>query len=115
MRQAGQDETRPWPRRGASEDGRLVCDSLGCIYRAGGQVVALVRDPRAFTEDCRVASVVVSLVPLRRACPSAHTVIDRFDLWREGAHAIWLDAHGVRVESVARRSGKRPWTVSRAN
>ncbi len=115
LRQAGQDETRPWPRRGASEDGRLVCDSLGCIYRAGGQVVALVRDPRAFTEDCRVASVVVSLVPLRRACPSAHTVIDRFDLWREGAHAIWLEDDGVRVETVAGRSGKRPWTVSRGN
>ena len=115
LRQAGQDESRPWPRQGASEDGRLVCDGLGCIYRARGQVVALVRDPRAIAEDCRVASLVVSVVPLRRACPSAHTVIDRFDLWRKGAHAIWLDDHGVRVETVAGRSGKRPWTVSRGD
>jgi competence protein ComEC len=37
-------------------------------------------------------------------------VIDRFDLWREGAHAIWIDEAGiVRVETVASMRGVRPW------
>lgn len=100
-----------WPESGPSADGRLRCDSLGCIYRAKGFVVALPRDERALADDCRAADVVVAVVPVRRRCPSARVVIDRFDLWREGAHALWLggDGSGVRVESVVARHGRRPW------
>ena len=49
---------------------------------AKGQVVALVRRPDALLEDCAMADIVVAVVPVRRRCPSAHTVIDRFDLFR---------------------------------
>ena len=65
--------------------------------------------PARLAEDCAIAGVVVSLVPIRGRCPSAHTVIDRFDLWREGAHAVWLDEGAVRVSTVAERRGVRPW------
>ena len=91
----------------------MRCDGLGCIQRVGGQTVALVKDPRALAEDCALADVVVSIVPVRSQCPAAHTVIDRFDLWRSGTHAIWLDDHGARVESVAKTRGNRPWTGGR--
>ena len=92
-----------------TSEARLRCDSLGCVYRTKGHVVAIARDARALAEDCRSAEVVVSLVPMRAACPSAHTTIDRFDLWREGAHALWLEADAVRVSTVAERRGVRPW------
>ncbi len=62
-------------------------DALGCIYRAQGQVVALVRRPDALPEDCAMADIVVSVVPVRRRCPSPHTVIDRFDLSRVSGNA----------------------------
>jgi competence protein ComEC len=55
--------------------------------------------------------VVISLVPVRGSCSSASTLIDRFDLWREGAHAIWLERDAVRVESVNGVRGKRPWVL----
>ena len=107
LRRDGQRSSAPWP---GEDGGGLRCDAAGCIYRSRGQVVALVRDGRALAEDCRNAPIVVSVVPVRRACPSASLVIDRFDLWRKGAHALYFDDDGgVRVESVAAMRGSRPW------
>jgi competence protein ComEC len=88
----------------------LACDGLGCIYRAKGQIVALARDERALGEDCRIATLVVSLQPLRRRCPSARRTIDRFALWRSGTHAIYLSPESVRIETVRGAQGERPWT-----
>jgi competence protein ComEC len=113
LRRAGLAEPVPWPADGASGDARLVCDSLGCLYRAEGRIIALVRDPRALAEDCALADVVIALVPVEAGCAQPATVIDRFDIWREGAHAVWLDAGQTRVTSVAERRGVRPWTVQR--
>ncbi len=53
------------------------------------------------------------MVPVRRRCPSAQVTIDRFDLWRNGAHALYLDAGRVRVESVGDDRGARLWAVRR--
>jgi competence protein ComEC len=36
-------------------------------------------------------------------------VIDRFDLWRAGAHALSLSDDSVTVESVRDYRGVRPW------
>jgi competence protein ComEC len=38
----------------------MACDTLGCIYRAKGHVVGLVRRAEALSEDCWSADVVVS-------------------------------------------------------
>ncbi|MBY0431786.1 MAG: ComEC/Rec2 family competence protein, partial [Rhodospirillales bacterium] len=101
----------PWPRLGESPDGRLRCDELGCVYRAGGHIAALVRHPAALTEDCRSgADVLIGLMTVRRRyCPEPAVVLGRFDLWRDGAHALWLRPEGVVVESVGQWQGNRPW------
>jgi competence protein ComEC len=78
-----------------------------------GRAVSFVRDGRALAEECRLADIVLAGVPVRRRCPSARLVVDRFDLWREGAHAIWLDEDTIRVETVAERRGRRAWTPKR--
>jgi competence protein ComEC len=109
-RRAGPDTAERWPRDGGSEDGALRCDRQGCVYRAKGQAVALVRKEDALAEACPGADLVVSSVPVRRACRGAKRVVDRFDMWRHGAHAIWLlPGGGVRVETVAGWQGDRPW------
>lgn len=113
LRLAGETDPLPWPKEGKSEDGRLACDELGCVYRLHGQVVALVFDPGALAEDCALASVVVSREPVRgQICQGAGVVIDRFDLWRKGGHAIWLEEKEVRVQSVREMRGKRPWVLA---
>jgi competence protein ComEC len=64
----------------------------------------------AQAEDSCSATVVVSLERLRRStCAKPTVVIDRFDLWRAGGHALWLRRAGVRVERVAKVRGQRPW------
>jgi len=112
-RRAGLDAATAWPRDGETGDGRLACDRLGCLYRRNGHVAALVRDPRAFPEDCRHAALVVAAVPLRRSCPSARLTVDRFDLWRAGGHALWLAPDGVRLRTVRQARGARPWVTRR--
>ncbi|MBX6323072.1 MAG: ComEC/Rec2 family competence protein [Rhodospirillaceae bacterium] len=109
-RRAGQDEPGDWLAAEEGAAGPLRCDALGCLYRRAGHVVALENSPGALADDCAVAEVVVSRVPVRVPCPSAARVIDRFDLWRDGAHALWLDPGGVRVQSVHDWRGDRPWT-----
>jgi competence protein ComEC len=108
LRRAGQEDVTLWPSEGASLDGQLVCDPAGCLYRVRGQVVALVRDTAALAEDCGAARVVVAIVPVRRKCAGA-LVVDRFSLWRDGGHALWLERDGVVIDSVRQSRGVRPW------
>ena len=104
LRRAGEAEAAPWP------PGGMACDSLGCLYApGGGPRAALVFDARALAEDCAAADVVVSAEPVRGAC-AAPLVIDRFDLWRDGAHGIYFErGGGVRATRARAARGDRPW------
>ncbi len=110
LRRAGQAASPDWPGKIASADIPMRCDALGCIYRARGHTVALVRDPRALDEDCARATAIVATIPVRRRCLSSGLVIDRFDLWRKGAHALTLLPGRIEVDTVRGRQGERPWT-----
>ncbi len=119
----GRFEREMWLRREGSATWRTIaeagaangiaCDRIGCIYRAAGTSVAIARDERALAEDCFAVDVLISAVPVRGDCPRPRLVIDRFDLWREGAHAVWLDRAGPRAVSVAQARGERPWSPRR--
>ena len=114
LRRDGQAETLIWPKDGAGASAAgLRCDALGCIQRRDGHLIALVRDPRAYHEDCNRADLVISAVPAWDLCQGPETVVDRFDLWRSGTHALWLEPEGARVESVAQARGTRPWVARR--
>jgi competence protein ComEC len=112
LRRVGFDAAQElnWSSVGAANAPR--CDAAGCIAVVKGEVVAFATDRAALADDCREATILISAVPVRgRRCPSAHTVIDRFDLWRHGTHALWLKRGGIRVESVNGVRGARPWVV----
>jgi len=116
LRRLGREEAgAKWPVTGLGPKtnvGRqLTCDLEGCLFRAAGQVVALAYGEGALAEDCWAADIVIATVPVRRNCP-AQTLVDRFDLWRHGAHAIWLDEKGARIETVNGVRGDRPWVVT---
>ena len=109
LRRAGLREAADWPDAGLGDDGFMDCDKVGCIVRVNNRTVALTMRAEAAADDCRRADVIVSLVPLRGPCPSPAAVVDRFDLWRGGAHAIWIGDDGARIESVNAVRGDRPW------
>jgi competence protein ComEC len=102
----------PWPAAGASVDDRLRCDAAGCLYRARGKTVALIRDGAALAEDCAAADLVVSPVAAHRLCRHVLT-IDRIDTWLKGGHAVWLADDGIRVETVRGWQGERLWSPHR--
>ncbi len=114
LEQNGQESAQAWPRNGETPDGRVRCDLLACIYRAKGMTVSLVRDGRALDEECRRDGILVSTVPVRGSCPGPSLVIDRFDLWHRGAHAIWLTPGGPRIETVEIPGANRPWSPAPA-
>ncbi len=80
------------------------------MFQARGQLVALVNDSRALAEDCATATVVIALEPVPDGtCPEPRVVIDRFDLWRNGAYALWLSPDSITVRSARGVSGERSW------
>lgn len=88
---AADADTRP-PDAASLREG-WTCDGLGCAHRLPGLspdpaddlVVAVVRDARAFPEDCRRATLVVSALEAPPGCAETTRVIDRVALARTGA------------------------------
>jgi len=112
VRRDGIASAARWPRpsdRRPAEDGGVRCDGLGCVTTIDGQIVAIAYTRGALEDDCRSADIVIAFVPVRGPCPSAHLVVDRFDVWRSGAHAIWLSDGEIRVETASHLRGRRPW------
>ena len=83
----------------------FACDDAAC--RVSGNPVLLVTAPRRGM-PCRGALLVVSAEPLRGAC-RGKPAIDRFDVWRNGAHAAWIHNGAVRIVSDRELRGDRPW------
>ena len=109
-----------WQRSGASyelADWRLVwprrtwqpmADCGPGICRLEASQVALVS--RAAAVDCSVRFI-LSVVPLRDACPGV-LAVDRFDLWQNGAfEGWWRQGKPVLISDRSAR-GARPWVPS---
>ena len=101
-------ETEALPREGALAQGSVQCTAGACRISLGDTIPAAVvlrgDSPR---EGCASAAVVVSAEPIRGPCLAQ--VVDRFAVWRDGPHAIWLRPDGVRVVSDRAFRGDRPW------
>lgn len=80
-----------------------------CALVHRGDAVGFARNRRALEDDCRVADLVLSAMPVSFDCPSAKLVIDRFDLWRRGAIALRWRNGIIEVEGTNDARGDRPW------
>ncbi|MGE7415323.1 ComEC/Rec2 family competence protein [Methylobacterium tarhaniae] len=85
------------------------CDKLGCVgHGPQGVSVALVRDKRAFSEDCARATVVVSRLEAPPGCAARH-VLDRKFLAAHGSTTLRFTAAGPVIETAKRPGEGRPW------
>ena len=96
----------------------LRCDGLGCLYTLsrGGRriVVAFPTDLSAMADDCRRADLVVTGLAAPFDCAAPLGILDRWDLWRRGAHALSFSRSGMlRIDTVADAQGDRPWSLGR--
>lgn len=89
------------------------CDAMACLATVRGKTVALVRHAAALKEECARADIVVTDLAFKGPCPKARVVVDRIDVWAEGAHALYLDGQSIRIETVAEARGERPWVQAR--
>ncbi|HEY5337356.1 MAG TPA: ComEC/Rec2 family competence protein [Rhizomicrobium sp.] len=88
------------------------CDADGCVAHAkNGMLIASALRPTALAEDCAAAGIVISASPTRGLCTGPKLVIDRFDVARNGAYAIWLNSD-PRIETVRDVRGERPWNLT---
>jgi competence protein ComEC len=95
-----------------NDENVMRCDYGGCVYIAKGYKIAFLNDVDAVNEDCSRddIDILVSKVPVRGHCNASY-IIDRFDVWRNGAYAVWLGNEGaIKIKSVADSKGKRLWT-----
>lgn len=102
------------PRRAreatATERDGVRCDAVACIARApGGLKLAAVLQDDALRKHCASAAVVISAVAARAVCKRPKLVIDRFDVLRNGAYAVWF-REPIAVETVQDARGDRPWS-----
>ena len=81
-----------------------ICDAAHCRL---GQVLMLRGSARA--GDCAGVALLVSAEPVRGECPGSVALLDRFTVWRDGAHAVWLGSGPPRVLSDRADRGARPW------
>lgn len=103
-----------WPKEKQDKGFPLLCDTLGCRGEIKGHKVSIAFAKQAAREDCLWADVIISKEPYDvRECDSS-IVIDFFDVWRLGGHALWITSAGVRVKSVEEERGNRLWTNSQA-
>jgi competence protein ComEC len=104
-------DDRDYPEAIAKPRDGVNCDAEGCVARTtNGMLVAAASRPRALAEDCEAADIVVSAAPTRGVCAGPKLVIDRFDVARNGAYAVWFGEQ-LRVENVRDMRGARPWNV----
>ena len=99
-----------WPQEG---QGRVVsCEGGVCTAEIRGKRISFVMAKGSLPESCASADLILSMEPFKEAeeCRRQTVLLDRWDIWRKGAHAIYLSPEGMRVETVQADRGKRPWT-----
>jgi competence protein ComEC len=127
LRSWGEEEAAMIPKEGAAAEGAVLCTALSCEIRPhpGGQSAILLRQPLRDTArprrgpapppppvlaetGCGKAAVMLSLEAIRGWCRETPRV-DRFSVWRDGAHAVWLARDGALIRSDRQARGERPW------
>jgi competence protein ComEC len=98
-------------RDAAAAQAGASCDDVGCIAKAaGGRTVALSLKIGAQREDCARADILISAIPVRVLCEGPELVVDRFDVFRDGATALSFGEDGIRIETANGARGARPWS-----
>lgn len=88
------------------------CLGARCEATVKGRRIVYLSGGEGGFVDCRGADVVIAAFPLRGACRHARLRIDRFDLWRRGAYAVYLSEPDILVRTARGEQGRRPWVVA---
>ena len=85
-----------------------TCTKARCTATVKGKSVAYLMGEGPATE-CTGIDILIARFPLRHACPAVPVRIDRFDVWRKGAYAVYIKPAEIRFETARDAQGNRPW------
>lgn len=87
---------------------KLDCPTPNCLLSDNPRVILVRGD--ADDSLCN-AALLISAKPIRLRCAVRLPWVDRFTVWRDGAHAVWFTQSGPRVVSDRSVRGNRPWVL----
>lgn len=105
----GESKAR-WPT-GGQENARLglTCDALACNITQNETAATLALSADAITEDCGAAKIIIAPQQYVDMCRGTF-VIDRANLRRNGAHALYFKDGRAEIETVEDFTGDRVWS-----
>ncbi len=86
-----------------------TCAENMCFTDLAPMSVAYIHEPTEAEWECPPTDIIIADFPLREKCAEAKLKIDRFDVWKFGAHAIYIDGDLARVKTARGEQGDRPW------
>ncbi len=104
----------PATQKVAAQRAGFSCDGEGCAIKLkDNRILAYAQELAAVEEDCRKADILISRIPVHQKCTSPQVVIDKFDVWRNGAYTLSFKGQEIRVENAQDLRGNRPWVRQR--
>jgi competence protein ComEC len=85
------------------------CNAGTCNAKEQGMTISYLLRAVEHNMACPVADILLAEFPLRRRCKGKHVTIDRFDVWRNGAHAVYIEDSSLKVATAREKQGARPW------
>lgn len=100
------DHADQLPAEGSVPGGAIECARGQCTITLAQGGFTLLRG----AETC-AAPLLISAEPIRQRCAETIPHIDRFSVWREGAHAVWFTGDGPFILTDRAYRGLRPWVL----
>ncbi len=99
----------------ASQREGWQCRDGMCFTDLAEKSVGYIHEQPTADWTCPPVEIIIADFPLRHACGDATIRIDRFDVWKHGAHAITVINGTIKIQTAKGEQGDRPWVyVSRA-
>jgi competence protein ComEC len=88
------------------------CNAGTCNAKEQGVTISYLQRSVEHNMTCPVADILLAEFPLRRRCKGKRVTIDRFDVWRNGAHAVYTVGNSLKVTTAREMQGARPWVYA---
>ena len=85
------------------------CSTGDCFTDLGPMSISYLHEKSGQGPYCPPTQIIIADYPLHFACREARVVIDRFDVWRNGAHAITYSNGRYTLTTARGEQGNRPW------
>lgn len=93
------------------DDIPMQCDKKGCVLKAWGYVISVLKDVSALADDCAMSDIIVASFAVERSSCAAKTVVDKTLLDANGGANIWFENGKMVIKQTRSEQGARPWVV----